>query len=266
MPSRRSRVAQILVVVLTAALFVGATHLLLSAAVDAQNRRQLDELNGLALRRAELAIDYAFTALGETAEQGIVSCDEAVLGEIRRHVYQRSTVKDIRVVHESGQVICSAFPETLSFDLGEIAADDTLVSRNEQVRLFRLDQQAGSALGVLWEVFSEIGLVAVVGTDALLYDMLPAELRDDSEMQLMLANGSVVARFAADGGAGPVGVPVQFSVQSERYPLKSVMNVDATTFGRWNKAPQPLFLAVGGLLGLAFGWLLVRALARPKVL
>ena len=117
---------------------------------------------------------------------------------------------------------------------------------------------------MLWRILDEIGLVAVVGTDALLYDMLPAELRDHSEMQLMLANGSVVARFSADGGAGPVRDPIRFSVQSERYPLRSVMDVDATTFDRWNKEPQPLFLAIGGLLGLAFGGLLVRALARPK--
>ena len=214
------------------------------------------------MHRAELAADYALTALGEMMEKGLLGCEQAALREVRRHVYQRSTVKDIRVIQADGTVICSAFPETLEFDLAAVPTKDALASRNAKVRLFRLDQQSGSALGVLWQIVDKVAVVAVVGTDAMLYDMLPAELRDQSEMLLKLESGSVVARFAP--AAGTLVRPTVFSARSDRYPLVSEISVDADVFAAWNKEPQVLLLIAASLLGFAFGWLLLRAIGRPK--
>ena len=44
--------------------------------------------------------------------------DPASLQAVRLQVYQRSQVKDIRLVNRDGSVICSAYSETLEFDSG----------------------------------------------------------------------------------------------------------------------------------------------------
>jgi sensor c-di-GMP phosphodiesterase-like protein len=260
----QSRLFHFSIIAFSAAAFAGAAHVTLNAVIDTQNRKQISELNRLILHRAELAADYAFIALGEMMEKGVLGCDASALREFRRHVYQRSTVKDIRAVDANGAVICSAFPETLEFDVSSMSAADALASRNTQVLLLRLDQQSGSALGVMWQVTTDVALVAVVGTDALLYDMLPAELRDRSEMILKLENGAAVARFMPNPRGGALVEPAVFSAQSARYPLLSEICVEGSVLAAWNKDPQPLFLSVVGLIGLAFGWLIVRAMARPK--
>jgi hypothetical protein len=42
---------------------------------------------------------------------------------------------------------------------------------------------------VVWHFLPDVALVAVVGADALLYDILPAQLRDQGEVIVALTNG-----------------------------------------------------------------------------
>ncbi len=258
------RVVRYSLVALSVGVFVGAAQLVVDALIDAQNRKQLRELSNLIVRRAEISVDYAFLTLGELVEKGTAGCDAAALGELRRQVYRRSTIKDIRIVDRSGRVVCSAYPETMEYDTVELVAAETLASRNSQVRLFHLDQKSGVALGVLWEVLADFSLVAVLNTDALLFDPLPIELRDNSEIWLKLENGSAFATYKPDAGPDAIKSPVSFTAVSDRYPLVSEISVDYATLRGWNKEAHPVSLTVGGLLGLAFGLLLAKAVNRPK--
>ena len=50
---------------------------------------------------------------------------------VRLQVYQRSQVKDIRLVNRDGSVICSAYSETLEFDSGWAERSDMLRSQDK---------------------------------------------------------------------------------------------------------------------------------------
>ena len=79
---------------------------------------RLNELTEVVLRRSELAVDFAAASLDELAKRDLASCAPGALQAIRLHVYQRSTIKDVRLVNPDGSVICSASSETLEFDKG----------------------------------------------------------------------------------------------------------------------------------------------------
>ncbi|WP_439399920.1 hypothetical protein ACRQ5Q_33215 [Bradyrhizobium sp. PMVTL-01] len=101
------------------------------------------------LCRSEFAIDFAAASLDELAGRGLADCSPAWLQAIHLHVYQRSAVKDVRLVNADGSVICSAYSETLEFDKGWVDRRDMLGSRDVGLLLFRVEQFGGDALGVL---------------------------------------------------------------------------------------------------------------------
>jgi sensor c-di-GMP phosphodiesterase-like protein len=258
------RIIRYSLVALSVGGFVGAAQIVIDTLIDSQNRKQLRELSNLIVHRAEISVDYAFLTLGELVEKGVAGCDAAGLGELRRQVYRRSTVKDIRIVDQTGHVVCSAYPETMEFDTVGLVPAEMFAARNSQVLLFHLDQISGAALGVLWQVLPDFSLVAVLNNDALLFDPLPNELRDNSEIWLKLENGAPFATYKPDAEAEAIKSPVSFTALSDRYPLVSEIRVDDTTLRNWNKEPRPVSLTAAGLLGLAFGVLLTRALDRAK--
>lgn len=195
------RIVRYSLVALSVGGFIGAAQFVIDTLIDAQNRKQLRELSNLIVHRAEISVDYAFLTLGELVEKGVAGCDAAGLGELRRQVYRRSTVKDIRIVDQTGHVVCSAYPETMEFDAVGMVPAEMFAARNSQVLLFHLDQISGAALGVLWHVLPDFSLVAVLNNDALLFDPLPNELRDNSEIWLKLENGAPFATYKPDAEA-----------------------------------------------------------------
>jgi sensor c-di-GMP phosphodiesterase-like protein len=252
------------VVVLSIAGFVGGAQLVLDRIIETQNHRQLKETTARILERAEVAVDYAFIGLGEITENGHAHCGNEALVAIRRLVYQRGTIKDIRVIEDYGRSTCSAFPDTLGFDITDTAQTEMFPASNARIRLFRLEQQEGSALGLLWELDQETSLVAVINTDALLFDMLPPALRESSNAFLALGANKVIATFAPvqEAEMQKTG-PATFAARSERYPLTASIQVDPAAFRAWNKDSAPLSMVIGGVLGFVFGLLMARAIARP---
>ena len=78
--------------------------------ISSINQKTLRTLDAQLLRRAELAIDYAFIALGELSEKGATTCESSSLVEFRKTIYHYSVIKDIRVSDSSSNVSCSANP------------------------------------------------------------------------------------------------------------------------------------------------------------
>ncbi|WDR03501.1 CSS-motif domain-containing protein [Devosia algicola] len=150
--------------------YVGAITL-----IEHQNRNQLNDLSSFLLHRAEIEADFAFIGLADLVEAGVAGCDASARGEMRRQVYVRSTIKDIRVIDDAGVTACAAFPETLSFDDELVHPADALPARNSLVGLIRLSQESTSSLGVLWRIGPQASIFAVVNTDALLFGVVPAE-------------------------------------------------------------------------------------------
>ncbi len=242
-------------------VFSAGGHFAARAVIDRQQSRQLEELTEVALRRSEVAVDFGAATLDELAKRGALNCNPESLQAIRLQVYQRPAVKDIRFVDREGSVICSAYSETLEFDAGRVDRSDMLRSTDHRVRLFRVDQFSGVALGVLRDIDERNSLVAILGINSYLLDIMPIELRAHSEVLLELSNGSDVGAFSLKRPAGSADL-ANFGSVSSQYPLRATIRVERSALRNWNsEAYWPIMLVAFGL-GAVFGLLLTRKTAR----
>jgi sensor c-di-GMP phosphodiesterase-like protein len=260
MTLRWPSVTKLVMVATSLVVFMTGGHFAAKAVIEGQQSRQLEELTDVALRRSEIAVDFGAATLDDLVKRGPLNCDPASLQAVRLQVYQRSAVKDIRLVNRDGSVICSAYSETLEFDMGWIDRPDMLRSDDQRLLLFRVDQFGGVALGVLRDVDQSQSLVAILGINSYVFDIMPAELRGHGEVLLELNNGSDLGRFPLK--RDELSQPVSFSKVSARYPLHATIRVERSALQHWdNEAYWPTMLIALGL-GLAFGLLLTRATAR----
>ncbi len=226
MKLRRPSLTQIVMVATSLTVFITGGHFAAKAVIEGQQSRQLEELTEVALRRAEVTADFGAATLDDLVKRGPLDCDPAALQAVRLQVYQRYAVKDIRLVNRDGSVICSAYSETLEFDVGWVDRGDMLHSDDQRLLLFRVEQFGGMALGVLRDVDQTQALVAILGIASHLFDIMPAELRSHSEVLLELNNGSGLGRFPA----APLDESLQlssFSKVSARHPLRATIRVEA---------------------------------------
>ena len=254
-------ITQTMMVASSLAVFITGGHFAAKAVIEGQQSRHLEELTDIALRRSEIEVDFGAATLDDLVKRGPLNCDPASLQAVRLRVYQRSAVKDIRLVNRDGSVICSAYSETLEFDMGWVDRRDMLRSEDRRLLLFRVDQFGGVALGVLRDVDQRQSLVAILGITSHVFDIMPAELRAHSEVLLELNNGSGLGRFALNRH-DDLAQLASFSKISARYPLRATIRVERSALQHWdNQAYWPTVLGALGL-GLAFGLLLTRTSAR----
>jgi c-di-GMP phosphodiesterase len=263
MKLRWPSVTELALVAASLVAFATGGHFAAKAVIEGQQSRQLEELTDVALRRSEVAVDFGAATLDEIAKRGPLNCDPVSLQSVRLQVYQRSAVKDIRLVNRDGSVICSAYSETLEFDNGWVERPQMSRSKDSQLLLFRVDQFSGVALGVLRDIDDRNSLVAILGMNSYQLDIMPAELRAHSEVVLELNNGSGIGRFALQGHT-EFSQPISFNKVSSRYPLQATIVVEGSALQRWNsQAYWPAMLIALGL-GAAFGLLLTRTTARVE--
>ena len=249
--------------IVTASLvaFAVGGHFAATAVIHGQQSRQLEELTDVALRRSEVAVDFATASLNELARRGAVSCDPASLQAVRLQVYQRSAVKDIRLVNRDGSVVCSAYSETLEFDNGSADRSEMLGSQEKRILLFHVDQINGIALGVLMDVDDKSSLVAVVAINSNLFDIMPAELRAHSEVALELSTGFEVGQFSQKP-RGEFAETVSLTKVSVRHPIRSIVRVERSALQHWNNDFYWPILLISAALGVLFGLLLTRVTAK----
>ncbi|MEN3290534.1 MAG: hypothetical protein V7634_4834 [Bradyrhizobium sp.] len=258
MVSRRPNFTLLALVVVSTLAFGLAGHFATTSLIRHQQAREIGELTEIVLRRSEFAVDFAAASLDQLANQGLANCESASLQAIRLHVYQRSAVKDVRVVNADGSVICSAYSETLEFDKGWIARTDMQASDDSKLMVFRVEQFGGDALGVLKDIAQDKALVAILGVNDNLFDIMPAELRAHSSVGLALTKGEKLGEFAPDG-ATPPREPIDFALSSARYPLRATIQVDRAALSTWNSETYWPAMAVSLGLGILFGSLLARS-------
>src|SRR4029077_18308001 len=152
----------------------------------------------IALRRAEVAVDFGAAGVDENAHNSKLDFEPSALQTFRLHVYQRSAVKDVRLVNHDGSIVCSAYSETLEFDKAWVDRSGMLPTSDPTLRLFRVEQFDGDALGVMRDVDARRSLVAIVGINSFLFDIMPAELRARSGVLLPLKNRQQLAQFSLE--------------------------------------------------------------------
>lgn len=247
--------------------FTGAGHYAADRLIHFQQAQQLADISRVALRRAEAAVDYASAGMAEILADGPISCDPKVLQTVRFNVYRRGAIKDIRVTDAAGEVLCSAYPETLEFDQGWTTRDEMLETRDPTLRLFRVDQFFGTALGIYREETGTDGrsggLAAILGLSGATLDIMPPELQDRSIVTLELSDGRAIAQTvsALDENVTPT---VTITQSSERLPLRAVVKVDRAALGKWAQEPYWPIMALALALGALFAALLWRVASRPE--
>jgi sensor c-di-GMP phosphodiesterase-like protein len=132
-----------------------------------------------------------------------------------------------------------------------------LTTGDASLRLFRVEQFGGDALGVMRDVDARRSLVAIIGINSFLFDIMPAELRVRSEVLLALNNRQQLAEFSLED-MDPAQ-PVEVTKTSSRYPLHATIRIEQSALTRaYARGYWPAMLAALGL-GLAFGVLVTRA-------
>lgn len=242
---------------------LGGTHFLYAGFIDAWNEKQVAELTRRAVIRAELAVDQAVITLGDLLAEGHLTCDPASLSAIRKTVFATGAVKNIVVADHRGT--CQSFDDAGFGDIGEVLGAPRLLSRNPRISLFEVRRDGKPGLGVSWS-FEEGGeAAAMLVTDSLFFDILPAELRDFGEVSLLLDGRGEVASYRPDAGAiGLLRFNGARQLHSSRYPLTAVMSIDRTALGAWNH-DVPIFVDIAAIVFAAiFGGFLGHGLMRPR--
>lgn len=245
-------------------VFLAGGHFAANYLIDTQRQRHLEELGSIALRRSETVVDYGIAALRDFAQDGNVGCDGGALQALRLYVYRSGVMKDMRVTRSDATVLCSAFTETLEFDKGWVARDDMLLEIGGAARLFRVEQFFGTALGAMIDVDAERSLVGILGVDGSLFDVMPAELRGQSNVTLQLANGQTIARTVSNATFDADDRFHTTTTVSYRYPLQSVIRIERGAFAAWNRELYLPIMVLSGVLGAVFGLLLPRGLFRAR--
>ena len=131
------------------------------------------------------------------------------------------------------------------------AVGDVALRSDGRVLLFRVDQINGIALAVLRDVDDKNSLVAILGINSNLFDIMPAELRAHSEVLLELNTGAEVGQFSQKP-RGEFSDVVSFTNASARHPIHATVRVERSALQHWNSESYwpTMLIALG--LGLAF--------------
>jgi c-di-GMP phosphodiesterase len=252
----RSSLPSAAIVASSLAAFCAGGHFAAKALIQSQQMRQLGELTDVVLRRSEVAVDSGAASIDEIVTAGNIDCEPAALQAFRLRVYQRPGVKDVRLANSDGSVVCSAYSETLEFDKGWVSRSDMLPSHDSGLLLFRVEQFGADALGVMRDRGNSRSLVAILGINSYLFDIMPAELRAHSTVTLKLTNGQALGEFSLDEIA--VLHPIDFVRISARYPLQATISVDRAALAHWNGQFYWPAMLLAAALGLVFGLVLIR--------
>lgn len=179
-------------------------------------RQNVADLAASTLKRAEIATDYAIIRLGVLREEGHTDCSETALDAINYAVFRSGTIKDI--VTANGEKVCSVAMHGETLRKNHVSPVDSATGRNPNIVFNPLRVENTPAMAITWK-FNETTLAtALVNTEALVFDILPADLRESSAVKLSLTNGRTIGSY--EGPGWKIGGSTEmFEVRSERYPL-----------------------------------------------
>jgi EAL domain-containing protein (putative c-di-GMP-specific phosphodiesterase class I) len=249
--------AIVVMTVLLAALFLAGADRLHHKVVSAFNRESVADLAQGALTRAEIATDYAIIKLGLLHEEGHTDCSPESIAAVNYAVFSSGSIKDILTA--DGDVVCSAAMHSETLAKNHSDPIDSAPARNPRIVLNPLRMDNTSAMAVTWKFTDTTLATALVNTESLVFDILPAELRTSSAVRLSLSNGRTVGSFS--GPQWKIGGDTElFEVKSERYPLAVRIHVPVALLNNLNmKRSTGAEISVGSLAVL-LAYLVARGL------
>lgn len=261
MPSSRRLTTLLLAAALAVLIFVAGAGIY-RGVVDQQDRRQLQELTDHTLRRSELAVDLVVMTVANLLMTAETNCGQHTVNSLRKAAFHVGTIKDIHLVGPG--MHCSGFVDIMPTQPAALTAGRQFPTTNSDITLAHLEDGEMSGLAVTWRFDKMRKFVAVLDLDALIFDVLPPDLRDVATIAIRLGDQSVIARFAQltrdEAGADAIA---RFDAASARYPVSVEIAVDrekqAARHQNTSLEARLALAAIAILLGL----LIARGLLPP---
>ncbi|QKV17157.1 EAL domain-containing protein [Oricola thermophila] len=248
LPKISRRIATIVLTAALTALFVAGADQLDRRLTMAFKRQSVADLAHNALTRAEIATDYAVIRLGMLYENGHTDCSPDAMEAINYAVFRSGTIKDILTAQ--GENVCSVAMHSETLLENHRHPVDTVQARNSSIALNPVRLDNTPAMAVTWLFEEDVLATALVNTESLVFDLLPADLRETSAIRLSLSNGRTVGRFT--GAEWQIGGETEmFEAASERYPLRVRIHVPTAVLSQvpMNRSAGTI-IVVGALAGL----------------
>jgi sensor c-di-GMP phosphodiesterase-like protein len=215
-------------------------------------------LTGLAehtVDRTDIAIDQAVIAMGAMIEAGHTHCGFETALASRRTVFETGGIRDIEV--RDGVSICRAFNDSGVVPDRDVVGDEWLTARNHRIALARVMHGTADQLAVRWDLGADQAITAVLNTQFLIFDILPAPIRDGAAIDLDLgASTGIVSKGAERIEPGAYRT---FSATSARYPTGVRIRVNDATLAAWSGRTDWLVALAAMLAALATGYVVARA-------
>lgn len=257
--SRRVRI--LILTMILAGLFLAAADFVHRQVATTFKRQSVADLAESALARAEIATDYAVIRLGELYEAGHVDCGSEAMAALNNAVFQSGSIKDILTARNGS--VCSVAMQSQTLTRNHFNPVDGMQARNPKIVLNPLRMDGTPALAVSWFFDETTSATALVNTEALVFDVLPPDLREDGAIRLSLTNGRTVGNF--EGVRWEIGGDTEmFEVQSQRYPLTVRIHVPTVLLKALNAQRNPATLGVEFALAVVLAYLIARGLVPPS--
>ncbi|THV37540.1 EAL domain-containing protein [Rhizobium rosettiformans W3] len=244
-----------------AALVAGCLWLIAHSFIAQANRQQLNDMLQAAVVRLERQIDLAVISMGELGAQGPYGCSPTVSKAIEDIAFRSVSIREIRVSSPRGTCWAdNAHEATFS---AALEAANPLPAVNPAYEFAPIEAGEWKGLMVRW-TNDDGALTAFLATSGLLFDILPAELREHARMEMSLNDQRVVSSYQPEGSPEMQGDFAEFGTASERYPIRVRLMIDEAVVDSWNNRISSDLIAIAGLFSLSLGYLGARGLTRQQ--
>lgn len=229
--------------------------------INEMNTNRLASLAETAITRMERNIDFAVIGMGDLAGENHFACRPLDRKALQQVAYSSGSVRDIRL--QSADGTCWGMEDSEATFGQAVDSARPSTARNQNYQLATIKVQSWRGLMVKWNG-DGWNILSVIGTSGLLFDLLPAELRDHGSMSMSLTDGMTFADYQPEGGLFADSASSQrFTAQSTRYPIAFSLDLDEAALARWNHGYHLSIEIAAGLFSLAFGLLAARGIVRP---
>jgi len=223
--------------------------------IDQWQRAYLEGLASQTVDRTDVAIDRAVIAMGAMIEAGHTRCDAETVAASRATVFMNGGIRDIQV--RNAAALCRAFDDSGVVPGRDAAADMWHTARNGRIALARVADDATDKLAVRWVLGADRSVTAVLHTDLLVFDVLPAAIRDGSGIDLHLgAEAGIVSESSPTDGQPSIRT---FTASSTRYPTSVEIQVGNATLAAWSGGIDRTLAALAVITSLLVGYVVARA-------
>jgi len=244
-----------------------ASDSLIQRIAEGQGKAGLESMATAMLAHSEMVLDTASEALASLSRGGVEGCTDDNIGFIAEAVFSHQPLKEIGIYDREDRMVCSNFgPASVALERAgavpvkggqlEISMVPTRIAGRAALGL-RRDADSGNG-----------GLAAIIGTTAIVAELLHGDMRDSHNARIELADGTPVGYLGQPREAvlARDARMVEVRRASARYPLVAAVAAPRAAL----VAPFMPFASYakigGGFLGVALlGLVAVTARRRPTL-